>query len=139
MRRYLFLMLPLLLLAACAPPRNAADSKLAVACEASVKAVFKDPKENISIKHASYASQKAYDGVKLRVVTLEAAYTYGTGEPETKTYICSYTEEWTPFSWLPEFYSLQMGEEKFGNINGSVLGETDVLLKITEANHKALH
>ena len=90
------------------------------------------------MKHASYASQKTYDGVKLRVVTLEAAYTYGASEPETKTYTCSYTEEWTPFSWLPEFYSLQKGEEKFGNIDGAVIGETDVLLKITEANNKVL-
>lgn len=135
--RYLFL-IPLFLLTACAPSRDAADSKLAGACVAAVKATFADPKENITVKNASYASQKAYDGSRLRAITLTAAYTYGDSEPEDKTYICTYTEEWSLFSWLPEFYSLQKGEDKFGNFNGNVTGDPGVLAKINAASDKAL-
>ena len=136
--RYFFLV-PLLLLTACAPSRNAADTKLAAACLASVKASFADDKENVTPKSATYSSDKAYDGSRLRVVTLKAAYTYGASEPEDKTYICTYTEEWSLFSWLPEFYYLQKDTEKIGNVNGTVTGDPEVIAKITEANDRVLH
>ncbi len=53
------------------------------------------------------------------VVTLKAQYIYGDSQPYDKTYTCSYTEEWSPFSYLPEFYNLQRDDQKYGNVNGS--------------------
>jgi hypothetical protein len=139
MRRYLFLLLPLLLsLTACVPSREEADGKLAIACQASVKATFSDPKENITVQKASYAFQQSYDGAKLRVVTLNAQYIYGDAAPDDKVYTCSYTEAWSLFAYLPEFYNLQKDTDKFGNFNGSVVGDTTILMKITEANDKVL-
>lgn len=140
--RRLFLFLPLLLslgLTGCAPSRGAADSKLAVACEASIKAVFTDPKEHIEVEKASFSFVKSYDGLKLRTVTLNAKYTYGDSQPDDKTYTCAYSEEWSLISWLPEFYNLEKDTDKYGNFNGSILGDPAVLAKISEANEKILH
>jgi hypothetical protein len=136
--RYLFLM-PLLLLTACAPSRDDADKKLGSACEASVKASFTDPKENITAKNASYSFEKSHEDARLRVVTLTAGYTYGDSFPDEKTYTCTYHETWSLFSWLPEFHNLQRGDEKFGNFDGTLHGDTLILAKITGANAKALH
>ncbi len=136
--RYLFLLLPLLLLTACVPSREEADGKLAIACQAAVKATFADPKESITVKKASYAFQQSYDGAKLRVVTLNAQYIYGDSSDD-KTYTCSYTEAWSLFAYLPEFYNMQKDEQQFGNVNGTIIGDTNVLLKITEADEKVLH
>jgi len=137
MRRFL-LLLPLLLLTACVPSREEADSKLADACQAEIKATL-DAKESITVGKASYAFAKSYDGAGLRVVTLDAKYTSGDNEPENKTYTCSYTEEWSFFSYLPEFYNLQKGDEKFGNVNGTITGDTNILVKINDATENVLH
>jgi hypothetical protein len=138
MRRWL-LLLPLLFLSACAPSRDTADSKLAAACAAGVKATFTDEKENITAKDFSFAFQKAYDGSRLRIVTLKADYTYGTSDPEPKTYTCAYAEEWSLFSWLPEFYNLQRDNDKFGNFGGAIVGDPVILAKISDVSDKALH
>jgi hypothetical protein len=138
MRRYLFLLL-IIGLTACVPSREQADSKLAIACQAAVKATFADPKESIAVKSASYSSTKSYDSAKLRVVTLQAQYTYGDSQPDDKTYTCSYTEEWSLFSYLPEFYNMQMGDQKYGNFNGLITGDTSILLKINDAMQQSLN
>jgi hypothetical protein len=140
--RPLFLFLSLLLplgLTGCAPSRAAADSKLAVACEASIKAVFADPKENIEVEKATFKFVKSYEDLKLRVVTLKAKYTYGDSQPDDKTYTCSYAEDWSLISWLPQFYNLEKEGDKYGNFNGSILGDPAVLIKINEANTKVLN
>jgi len=143
MRRFLLLIplvfLPLIFLGGCAPSRDTADSKLAAACVAEVKASFADEKENVTAKDSSFAFQKAYDGARLRVVTLKADYTYGTGDPEHKTYTCAYAEEWSLFSWLPEFYNLQRDNDKFGNFGGTLQGDPAILTRISDASDKALH
>ena len=141
MRYYmpLLLMFASFTLASCAPSRERADIMLAVACEASVKATFTDPKDHIEVKKATFAPQKAYDGARLRVVTLKAQYTYGESQPDDKTYTCAYTEEWSLLSYLPEFYNMQKGDEQYGNFNGTIVGDTAVLMKINDANQKSLH
>jgi hypothetical protein len=142
MRRPLFMISALLLclsLTACVPSRGDADRKLAVACQAAIKATFTDPKDNIAVQTASFDFQKSYDGAKLRVVTLKAKYTYGDSEPDDKTYTCSYTEEWSLFSYLPEFYNLQRDDQTYGNVNGEIMGDTNTLIKINDALQKTLN
>ncbi len=134
MRHYLYLLffitfLPLIL-TACAPTREDADSKLAAACEASIKDTFTDPKNHIAVQNASFSFKKSSEDLRLRVVTLKAKYNYGNSEPDDKTYVCAYTEEWSLFSWLPEFYNLQNDDDKYGNFDGNILGDPTVLLKI---------
>ena len=141
MHRYSFRLIFLLLslgLTACAPSRQEADSKLAAACGDSIKATFQDPKEHITIQNASFSFEKSYDDVRLRAVTLQAQYTYGDSEPEKKTYLCRYNEEWSLFSYLPEFYNLERDDVKFGNYGGTIAGDTNVLLQITQSNQKIL-
>jgi hypothetical protein len=136
-----FLMLLLFLslgVTACVPSREQADRKLSVACTSSITATFTDPKDHMDVQKAYYGFEKSYDGAKLRVVTLKAKYTYGNSPPEDKTYICTYTEEWSLFSYLPEFYNLQRDDLKYGNFEGLITGDTNTLIKINDATQKAL-
>lgn len=138
MRRYMFLLLPLLL-TACAPTREDADKKLAIACQAAIKETFSDPKDHIEVQKVSFSSDKSYEGARLRIVTLKAQYTYGDSPPFDKTYLCAYTEEWSLFSYLPEFYNLQRDDQKYGNFDGAITGDTNTLMKINDATQKALN
>lgn len=138
MRRSFILLPFLLLLAACAPSRGDADMKLGAACVNAINATYTDSKDHFELQKTSFAFEKSYDGLRLRAVTLKGEYTYGASQPEEKTYTCRFTEEWSLFSYLPEFYNLERDNEKAGNFMGTVSGDTQLLLKITEEVQKAL-
>lgn len=141
MRRYIALLsaLPFIAaLAACAPTREEADDNLGKACVESLRATFTDEKEHFEAQDIVYAFKNSYDGVRLRIVTVEGHYTYGESEPYPKTYTCTYTEDWTFFSYIPAFYNLERDGQKFGNVNGSIVGDAATLLRINEAAAKHL-
>jgi hypothetical protein len=125
-------------LTACTPSREVADTKLGAACKDSLIATFQDEKERLEVQEITYDFKKAYDGARLRQVTVHGQYFYGDSEPDNKAYTCNYSEEWTLFSYLPEFYNLQRDTVKVGNFGGVITGDTTLLLKITEITHKNL-
>jgi hypothetical protein len=142
MRRYTRLIFPLFLslaVAGCAPSRGAADKKLAAACEAAVKVTFSGTADQISNAKASFSFEKSHDGRQLRVVALSVKHSHDGGTPEDKTYTCAYAENWTFFSYLPEFYNLERDGQKYGNFDGMLLGDMLTMTKIVEASSKVLH
>lgn len=142
MKRFLVLVMACtlpLLLAACVPTREEADEKLGAACADAIAATFTDEKDHIEVQDTSYGFAKSSDSNRLREVTLKADYTYGDSEPDSKTYVCRYSEEWTLFSYLPAFYNLQRDDLKIGNFDGTIQGDTALLLKINDITGKHLH
>lgn len=137
--RMLFCFLTLLVLASCAPARGDADKKLARACAAAVE-VLAEPGTEIFIKDSFFNSSKASDGLDLRGVTIEARISVNKGAYRQKTYECAYEERFGPFNigYSAKFHHMKMDGIEYGNIDGTISGDFNELMKITQATDDVL-
>jgi len=141
MSRYFILMTFMILsltAISCAPSREVADKKLAVACEGSIKALY-EKNDRIDIQKTSFISKKGYDNVSLRIVKLDAKFIRYGGIIQEKTWTCSYKEQWSIFGYMPEFYSLEKDGARYGNFDGKIVGDFEALMKINMETEKVLY
>ena len=139
MRRSLLitaLLVSSLTLVSCAPSRDDADKKLAKVCLASIKGLS-DPDDQFDVQKTTFLSGKSHDGLDTRTVTLNTHFIHAHGVMVEKDYSCTYKEQWSMFGYMPEFYNLEKDGQKIGNVNGSIQGDTDSIMKINNATEQS--
>lgn len=137
--RFIACLLGVAALAACAPARPEADKNLAKACIAAVE-VLAEPGTEFFIKDSFFNSKKSSDGLDLREVTVEAKISVNKGAFRLKTYECAFEERFGPFNvgYSAKFHHMKMNGIEYGNIDGSISGDFDELMKITQATDAVL-
>jgi hypothetical protein len=141
MRRFLFLTLLVAVslgLSSCgAPNRKVLDEQEANACVAALRALYESTDE-IVVLGKTFTSEKSFDGMDLRTVSLQTHFIRDKGMIMEKTYTCSYEEHFGIFGADIRFYRLEMDGTTYGNVNGDIKGGFEELLRIQSATDNAL-
>jgi hypothetical protein len=129
-----------LLLAAtgCGPQREAADARLSKTCLAIVKGLYNNPEDSVEPKDTVFQSMKSHDNTNVRVVNIHAIYIHEHGAMQEKDYACAFEEGAGLFGYKASFFRITFDGKKYGNFDGTMEGDLEVLVKINDIAHSEL-
>lgn len=142
MKRYFHLLCVLslvLALGGCRVSRQAADQKLAKACEAAVS-IFLSSDEELKVNKTDFAFETPEDGPRLRAVTLEAYLIVDHGREIDRKYKCTFNEQFGAFGfgYSATYDTIDTGEKTYGYAGGKLQGDLTDHLRITDAIDRVL-
>ena len=120
------------LLTACGDGRDAKDRKLAMGCQAGLKALLDQQKFDRQIdkvKSTSFTSEPDGRRVKLEVVTKNKEYGYEKDEH----FNCLFAEASNILGYKAEVQQINIDENVFGKQGGEIKGDMNDFLNITGA------
>lgn len=124
-------------LAACVS-REDADVRLAKGCEAATNILLKDGFKIKEVKDSKFKTSSEF-GTGFREVTLIAVESDGWIDYD-REYKCTFAEEMGPvgMSYSADFYQITVNEETFGKSGNEILGDPEMLSKLTAAVQPAI-
>lgn len=137
--RVLCVLCLVLALGGCRVSRQAADQKLANACEAIVR-LFLDANEEFIIRKQDFVFNETDNGLKLRTVALEGYLVVDRGRELDRTYKCSFTEQFGPLGmgYNATYDTIELEGKVYGYRDGKATGDLTDHLRITDAVTKSL-
>ena len=132
MKKYMFLLMTLSLLSACGDARGEKDKKLAMGCQAGLKALLSQDKYDRQIDVVSGKSfSNETDGrrVTLKVTTKNKQYGY----PKDESFNCLFAETSNVLGYKAEVQQINIGDDTFGKKDGQILGDMNDFLELTGA------
>ncbi|PZP56172.1 MAG: hypothetical protein DI586_04615 [Micavibrio aeruginosavorus] len=137
MRKYLVCLLAISLLSACGDGRGEKDKKLALGCQAGLKALLAQDKFDRQIDKVT--SRKFKDESEGRRVTLKATTKNKQfGYEKDESFNCLFAETSNILGWKAEVQQLNIGEDVFGKKDGQIIGDMNDFLELTGAVEAAM-
>lgn len=132
MRNYVFLLLAVSVLSGCGDNREAKDRKLALGCQAGIKALLAEEKYDRQIDKVTgkkFTSEADGRRVILKAVTKNKEFGY----PKDESFDCLFSETSNFFGYKAEVQQLNIGEDVFGKKDGQIIGDMNDFLALTGA------
>lgn len=132
MKKYVFFLITVSVLSGCGDNREAKDRKLALGCQAGLKALFAQEKYDRQIDKVT--SKKFSNEAEGRRVVLQASTKNKQyGYPKNESFNCLFAETSNMLGYKAEVQQINIDEDVFGKKDGQILGDMNDFLKLTGA------